>query len=252
MPILTSRRQTIAATLRSNFGLSGRQDLMTIEDALLTLFARTLLSCAEAGSDRVKAQFSLFAICGCANIPTAPPAVRRAERHVLPMKRFVREQEKSLSSGLLICIRVFLTWVALALNGGNTATLAYGAAPHSHQPAYAMQNVAETVAQTCAKRLDSFVQELDELLASNPNTIYSVLKLLDRSFPVHSCNIPEAITICRQSKFFDHISKAQEYYVVVFNSRGFVAGRPGFLVQFSLVKASGDLRFPYARINDQL
>jgi hypothetical protein len=102
----------------------------------------------------------------------------------------------------------------------------------------------------CATRIAAFVKELDSLLASDPSTIYPVFDLLNRYFPVEGCDIQDAIGIARESRFFSLVSEEKTYYVIVFDSKG-VAGwaNPGFYVQFSLIKTSGNSRLPAAHVN---
>jgi hypothetical protein len=102
----------------------------------------------------------------------------------------------------------------------------------------------------CATRFPAFVQELDRLLASDPSTIYPVFDLLNRYFPVQGCDIQNAIRVARESRFFSHVSEETTYYIIAFDSRGFAGpADPGFHVQLSLLKASGDSRLPAAHVN---
>ena len=99
-------------------------------------------------------------------------------------------------------------------------------------------------------RLRQFVAELDKLLASDPEMIFPVLNLLDSTFPVTGCNIEEALDICRNFRFFKYVSNQEDYYAIVFNSRGYIRNRPGFYAQFGLRKASGDSSSPFAKVNN--
>jgi hypothetical protein len=102
----------------------------------------------------------------------------------------------------------------------------------------------------CETKFTTFIQELDKLLASDPSTIYPVFDLLNRSFPVEGCDIQGAIRVSRQSRFFSHVSEEITYYVIAFDSRGFAGPMdPGFHVQVSLLKASGNSRLPAAHVN---
>ena len=53
----------------------------------------------------------------------------------------------------------------------------------------------------CAVRLRGFVTELDEVLAS-ARTVFVVHDLFKKYLPLEKCDIQEAITISRQSKYF--------------------------------------------------
>jgi hypothetical protein len=100
---------------------------------------------------------------------------------------------------------------------------------------------ATAPAHDCAMQLRNFIQALDQLIDTSPN-IYPLLRLLKQYFPVKNCNIPEAIEICKQSKYFVSADELRTYYVVVFS------GKAGTYVQFSLRKDSGDSQLPFAKI----
>jgi hypothetical protein len=107
-------------------------------------------------------------------------------------------------------------------------------------------DLATAPAQDCAGQLRNFVRGLDQLLDKNPN-IYPVLGLLRQYFPVKSCNIPEAVEICRGSKYFDHVSEDRTYYVIAFSSKpSSLSSR--IYVQLSLQKDSGDSQLPFAKV----
>ncbi len=102
----------------------------------------------------------------------------------------------------------------------------------------------------CIMRFTSFVEDLDKLLVSDPSTIRPVHELLDRHFPVEGCNIQAAISIAQKSRFFSHVSETRTYYVIAFDSRGFTGLMdPGFHVQITLLKVSGNSWLPAAHVN---
>jgi len=100
----------------------------------------------------------------------------------------------------------------------------------------------------CVTRLRDFIAELDELLNSDPHSIRPVFNLLNRYFPLENCDINEAIKICRQSKYFRGVDEQPKSYVIWFSSAGFFQ-HPGVFVTFSLLKESGNSRFPSAKFN---
>jgi hypothetical protein len=114
----------------------------------------------------------------------------------------------------------------------------------------AMSQPNESTSRECARRLAEFVHNLDELLSSNPSTVFPVLDLLKISFPVTGCDIETSLEICRKSKFFEYVSETRDYYVVQFNSRGFVKNYAGFTVLFGLLKESGNSWLPFAKVNE--
>ena len=112
------------------------------------------------------------------------------------------------------------------------------------------KNEGEEPSRECETKFAAFVEDLDELLAKDPATVYPVFDLLKKYFPVEGCNIESAIRISRRSQFFSHVSEEKTYYIVAFDSRGFAGPLdPGFHVQISLLKASGNSRLPAAHVN---
>jgi hypothetical protein len=81
--------------------------------------------------------------------------------------------------------------------------------------------VAEEPGRECEAKVTAFVEDLDELLARDPPTVYPVLDLLKKYFPVEGCDIESAVRISRRSRVFSHVSEEKTYYIVAFDSRGF-------------------------------
>jgi hypothetical protein len=112
------------------------------------------------------------------------------------------------------------------------------------------KDVENDASRDCTSRLMAFVQALDKLLASDPSTIIPVHELLNTYFPVEGCDIQTAIQTARRSRFFSHVSDQPTYYSIIFDSRGFAGVLdPGFHVQISLLKASGNSWLPAAHVN---
>jgi len=107
---------------------------------------------------------------------------------------------------------------------------------------------ANGVASTeCTARLKEFVSELDQLFDNEPPSLVPILALLNKYFPLKSCDIAEALRICRESKHLTIIEEHQDLYVVVFDSRK--GQSSGYNVQFGLLKSSGDSHLPFAKVN---
>jgi hypothetical protein len=110
------------------------------------------------------------------------------------------------------------------------------------------QDATKESSRDCATQFATFVKELDKVLAGDPETIAPVYDLLHKIFPVERCNVDEVIKTARQSLFFVGVSDEGTYYVIVFNSKD-VSRRPCFYVQVSLVKATGNSRLPFVKVN---
>jgi hypothetical protein len=107
---------------------------------------------------------------------------------------------------------------------------------------------APTVESTeCEQRMESFVEELDELFTSNPQSIHPFLALLKKYFPVSRCDANRVLAIVRQSKFLISIEEWPKEYVIVFDDHKW--WRPGRHVSFGLTKDSGDSHLPSAGNN---
>lgn len=105
----------------------------------------------------------------------------------------------------------------------------------------------------CVAEFSRFVRELDRLLRSNPSKIDPVHNLINQHFPMTVCDIHEAISVARKSRFFSHISEEKTYYVLAFDSRGFAGDMDqGFHVQINFLKASGESWLPSAHVNPRL
>jgi hypothetical protein len=57
----------------------------------------------------------------------------------------------------------------------------------------------------CEQRMESFVEELDELLTRNPQSIHPFQALLKKYFPVSGCDVNRVLAIIRQSKFLKSV-----------------------------------------------
>jgi hypothetical protein len=69
--------------------------------------------------------------------------------------------------------------------------------------------VSESTSHECARRLEAFVGGLDKMRSANPTSVFLVLDLLKRSFPVTGCDPEISFQICRGSKVFSEISDGQ-------------------------------------------
>jgi hypothetical protein len=107
---------------------------------------------------------------------------------------------------------------------------------------------APTVESTeCEQRMKSFVEELDEHFASNPQSIRPFLALLKTHFPLSGCDVNRILAIVRQSKFLKSVYDGPKAYVITFDD--YKWWRPGRHVSFGLTKNSGDSTLPSAGNN---
>jgi hypothetical protein len=100
----------------------------------------------------------------------------------------------------------------------------------------------------CETRFTALVRDLDGVLASDPETITPVYEVFHKYFPVEKCKIEDVLAIARASRFFVRSWEGSEYYSVAFSSAD-VSSRPGFAVQISMAKKTGNLELPFAKVN---
>jgi hypothetical protein len=121
--------------------------------------------------------------------------------------------------------------------------------PNPTLPRQKMVEQRETLSESCTARLTAFVHELEELLSSNPSTVYPITSLLATYFPVTNCDAKKVEEVCRTSKFFTSMSNEPKYYSFNFNSKGHFKPYHGFFVTFALLKNGGNSSLPFARVN---
>ena len=100
----------------------------------------------------------------------------------------------------------------------------------------------------CKVRFASLVRDLDQVLGSDPESIAQVYEVFYRFFPIEMCGLQGVLEIARSSRFFVGSEEWSTYYNVMFNSAG-VSSRPGFAVQISIAKKTGNLELPFAKVN---
>lgn len=100
----------------------------------------------------------------------------------------------------------------------------------------------------CKTRIAALVRDLDSVLASDAETVTLVYEVFHKYFPVEKCNIEDVLATARGSRFFVGSDEGVEFYNIRFNSGG-VSSRPGFFVQISIAKKTGNLELPFAKVN---
>jgi len=100
----------------------------------------------------------------------------------------------------------------------------------------------------CKDRFSALVRDLDNVLASDPEPITPVYEVFHKYFPVEKCRVEDVLAVARGSRFFVGSSEGPQYYNVKFNSAG-LSSRPGFGVQISVAKKTGNLELPFAKVN---
>jgi hypothetical protein len=97
----------------------------------------------------------------------------------------------------------------------------------------------------CASQLTGFIAELDKLLAVTHSS-QPINEAIQRSFPLYGCDIDEALTISRQSKYFDHFERHEKDVVVIFLRRNSYGS--GIKVSFGLTIPAGNSELPAAMV----
>jgi hypothetical protein len=105
----------------------------------------------------------------------------------------------------------------------------------------------DSQAARCATQLKAFISELDELLpvAKSSDVLQA---LIARHFPLYGCNVDEAMSISRQSRYFDHINTTYPKDVLIVFRYGIPNGW-GFRVSFGLTRPNGNSRLPNAGVD---
>lgn len=96
----------------------------------------------------------------------------------------------------------------------------------------------------CQQQLAGFLEELDNLLGKT-NSVYPVLNLIKRYFPLSHCDMDATIELSRRSKYFRLVEDQPKYKNFLFESNP-ENSSSGFRVQFSILKVSGDSHLPAA------
>jgi hypothetical protein len=99
----------------------------------------------------------------------------------------------------------------------------------------------ESKASICSTKLQQFVQELDEILIANPASVLAITAVVNRNLFVNGCNVDDAISISKKSKFFSEAYEQYASYTVIFRS-------DRFIVTFGLRKDTGNIVFPAAQV----
>jgi hypothetical protein len=100
----------------------------------------------------------------------------------------------------------------------------------------------------CKTRIAALVRDLDGVLAGDAETVMLVYEVFHRNFPVEKCSIEDVLAAARSSRFFVGSEETRANYNIAFNSAG-VSSRPGFVVQISVDKKTGNLVLPFAKVN---
>jgi hypothetical protein len=100
----------------------------------------------------------------------------------------------------------------------------------------------------CKTRIAALVRDLDTVLASDAETVTLVYEVFHKYFPVEKCKIEDVLAAARGSRFFVGSEETRASYNIAFNSAG-VSSRPGFTVQITVDKKTGDLVLPFAKVN---
>ena len=113
------------------------------------------------------------------------------------------------------------------------------------------ENCRTTVSdKNCIPRLALLISELDTLLSSNPPRVGSISSLLYKHLPLENCDVQEAIKTVKGARFLSHIAGEKTYVSFVFDTKGFAGpSDPGFHVQLSFDKASGNSQLPFVMVN---
>jgi hypothetical protein len=97
----------------------------------------------------------------------------------------------------------------------------------------------------CANQLTTFISELDELLPATHSS-QPITEAIQRSFPLTGCDVDEALTLSRRSKYFDHFERHEKDVVVLFTRRNSYGS--GIRISFGLTIPAGDSRLPAAMV----
>jgi hypothetical protein len=97
----------------------------------------------------------------------------------------------------------------------------------------------------CATKLESFIIDIDDLLANDPRSITDVWAVLDRHFPLHGCAADEASRIVMRSKYFKSVGRnGPKMHVFSFSSSGTLFSS-GIYVIFGITD-TGHSSLPFA------
>jgi hypothetical protein len=99
---------------------------------------------------------------------------------------------------------------------------------------------------TCSERLRAFIEQIDHDMESS-SSVHPLEETLKRYFPVSECNVEEAISIVRTSKYFYSADDFPQDVVIVLRRR--IPDGWGFKVVFGLNRATGTSVLPAAMVD---
>jgi hypothetical protein len=109
--------------------------------------------------------------------------------------------------------------------------------------------VAEITAKSaaaCSMHLQGFIEELEGVF-SWAHSVYPVLRLFEKYFPLEGCDPGAVSELCLKSRYCRAASVEPNFMVIEFDSRWDDPYR-GLHVQFSLDKRSGDSELPFVKV----
>jgi hypothetical protein len=109
-----------------------------------------------------------------------------------------------------------------------------------------MSESNSSLSSDCAARLSRFIAEIDQTIETS-TSVEPLRKMIKQYFPLSGCNPEEAVSIARQSKYFDRADQFQKDVVIVLRRK--TAGSWGFEVSFAISKETGESKLPTAMVD---
>jgi len=105
---------------------------------------------------------------------------------------------------------------------------------------------AERNPSECAGRLSEFIAEIDQKIETSAS-VEPLRETIKKYFPLSGCNPDEAVSVARQSRYFDRADQFEKDVVIVLRKK--TPGAWGFAVSFALSKETGESKMPNAMVD---
>jgi hypothetical protein len=98
----------------------------------------------------------------------------------------------------------------------------------------------------CSAHLRSFIVEIDQKIETS-TSVDPLRETIKKYFPLTGCDVDEAVSIARKSKYFDRVDQFQKDVVIVLRKKS--PGSWGFEVSFALSRETGDSKLSAAIVD---
>jgi hypothetical protein len=107
-------------------------------------------------------------------------------------------------------------------------------------------NTTSSPSLECSAHLRSFIAEIDQKIETS-TSVDPLRETIKKYFPLSGCDVDDAVSISRKSKYFDRADQFQKDVVIVLRKKN--PGTWGFEVSFALSRETGDSKLSAAIVD---